>query len=458
MKRKIFVVFLISLFVLVSFTTTGIKTSNDIVTNSELRPLMKVDYEILEDWRTNFYNAETAFIDPALKAEIQATTSFSILDYLDYVPEERNQGRCSNCWAWPSTGVLGIALYVQEGIFERLSVQYLNSCGTVVGSECCEGGTLDIFTQFYRHPEIRKAIPWSNDNAHWQDGNALCLTPCGLISTEPNYPIDTIRRRPIRTNNIPEEEAIENVKNILHQEKGVYFSWFLPDMDYRQHFGDYWREGYEDEIYDLDWDCGAVFDEEEGGGHAVLCVGYNDDEGTNNDYWIMLNSWGTADNRPNGLFAVNMHMDYDCIIYFGEQEYYSMGFQTLSVEFGSGEEAPRAPTIDGPDSGQAGTEYTYQISAVDNQGDDVYFSIDWDDGNVEEWLGPVASGEQFEVSHTWSRRKTYAIKVKAKDTNDAESLTSIHEMPLSKSKLVKISFFRFLQEPYLLKRLIQSLI
>jgi len=48
--------------------------------------------------------------------------------------------------------------------------------------------------------------------------------------------------------------------------------------------------------------------------HAVVCTGYNDTD-PDNRYWVMLNSWGTAyGNRPNGLFRVNMDMNYSSII------------------------------------------------------------------------------------------------------------------------------------------------
>jgi hypothetical protein len=226
--------------------------------------------------------------------------------------------------------------------------------------------------------------------------------------------------------------AIENIKNQLHQENPVYFSWYLPDMNYREDFSSWWNSYGEASIYDLDWDCGAEYIEEEGGGHAVLCVGYNDDEGTDNDYWVMLNSWGTPSQRPNGLFAINMHMNYDCTIMYEGHEYYSFDFQTIDVNFNANEEAPNAPTITGPSSGKTNTPYTFQFSSVDNQGHDVYYLIDWDDGTDSGWLGPYASGEPIEVSHTWTSRKVYSIRAKAKDINDAESLWATLEISMPK--------------------------
>ena len=63
-----------------------------------------------------------------------------------------------------------------------------------------------------------------------------------------------------------------------------------------------------------------------------MCVGYNDDD-PNNSYWIMLNSWGTEAGRPNGLFRLDMDMNYSCMYdYFGTN-YYSFAWHTFDVQF-----------------------------------------------------------------------------------------------------------------------------
>ncbi len=49
------------------------------------------------------------------------------------------------------------------------------------------------------------------------------------------------------------------------------------------------------------------------GRHAVLCVGYHDeDPNPDNHYWLILNSWGAPSGRPNGLFRIRLYGDYDC--------------------------------------------------------------------------------------------------------------------------------------------------
>ena len=82
---------------------------------------------------------------------------------------------------------------------------------------------------------------------------------------------------------------------------------------------------------------------------------------------------------------------------------------------------PTAPTIDGPTSGAVSVSYEFTIVSTDPDGDDVYYYIDWDDGNVEDWIGPYASGVVVTVSHSWSSEDTYSILAKAKDTYGAES-------------------------------------
>ena len=101
-----------------------------------------------------------------------------LLSHMNWIPSDRDQGTCANCWSWAGTGILEIALHSQLGIRDRLSAQYVNS----------------------------------------------------------NY----------------------------------------------------------------------------SGGHAVLCVGYNDRD-PNNRYCIMLNSWKTTPSRPDDLFMVSMDMNYSCI-------------------------------------------------------------------------------------------------------------------------------------------------
>ena len=79
------------------------------------------------------------------------------------------------------------------------------------------------------------------------------------------------------------------------------------------------------------------------------------------------------------------------------------------------------PTIDGPKYGDPGVEYNYTFVTESIQGYDLYYFIEWGDGNDTGWLGPYPSGEEITRSHSWSENGTYGIIAKAKDIFDHES-------------------------------------
>jgi len=83
---------------------------------------------------------------------------------------------------------------------------------------------------------------------------------------------------------------------------------------------------------------------------------------------------------------------------------------------------PSLPVIDGLTSGKVGVSYYYNFVAIDPNGDDVYYRIDWDDGSpITNWIGPYDSGQALIVSHTFSNTDVLVIKCQAKDSYDLMS-------------------------------------
>jgi hypothetical protein len=82
---------------------------------------------------------------------------------------------------------------------------------------------------------------------------------------------------------------------------------------------------------------------------------------------------------------------------------------------------PSTPTIHGKARGAVGTPYPYTFTTVDVNGDDVYYYIDWGDGQLDECVGPYDSGENVEITHQWDTKGTYTIYAKAKDIYGIES-------------------------------------
>lgn len=307
-------------------------------------PIMRPDAATLLEWIEDYQTAPKAFLDPEIKdllqAQAQAKTgkSYSLLSNLSYVPIERNQGACGNCWVWSGTGLLEVALWAQQGVSDRLSVQYLNSCSS--GDFACGGGNLTEFAGFYSG--TGQALPWSNSGASYQDGAIAegatsSSWPCSWIANSPNYPVYQVTDQTIPTTSVSQAEAIANIKNVLFQNKAVWFAFYLPNQSAWDSFYSFWDNQGESSVWSFNSFCNQVYDPQTGGGHAVLCVGY-DDTNPSNPYWIMLNSWGTGPtgNRPNGLFRVSMNLDYACTVFYQGTPISALQWQTLDVTFGAG--------------------------------------------------------------------------------------------------------------------------
>ena len=301
-------------------------------------PIMRPDRATIERWIEAYESAPRA-VQAGEGGALPARGSVSLLDRLDYVPGQRNQASCGNCWVWAGTGALGIALDV-AGIHDRLSIQLLNSCWS--GGWACCGGWLSDLAGFYTS-DTTAAVPWSNAGASWQDAGRSCndgssSVACGAISTTPDYPISSIDDVTVTTQGVSQANAIANIKALLDQDRAVWFAFYLADDADWGVFYDHWNYSLESAIWDPDYSCGHTWVDGEGGGHAVLVVGYDDDDpDPANHSWLVLNSWGTAGGgRPNGVFRMAMDMDYGCTYQYYGYPYYSLYFQALDVVFEGG--------------------------------------------------------------------------------------------------------------------------
>jgi hypothetical protein len=82
---------------------------------------------------------------------------------------------------------------------------------------------------------------------------------------------------------------------------------------------------------------------------------------------------------------------------------------------------PGKPTVFGLSNGTIGKEYTYVVSAVDPNGGDLSYYIDWGDGSFTGWTRTIPSDTPLNVSHTWNEKGIYIIKAKAKNVEEIES-------------------------------------
>ncbi len=112
------------------------------------------------------------------------------------------------------------------------------------------------------------------------------------------------------------------------------------------------------------------------------------------------------------------------------------------------DEPPNTPDISGPPSGKPGKEYEYAFVSTDLDEDNVYFYIEWGDDQVEEWIGPYASGEEATASHTWDKKGNYTIKAKARDIYNAESNWGTLEVIIPRNKPFNFNLLGWLFERF----------
>ena len=122
----------------------------------------------------------------------------------------------------------------------------------------------------------------------------------------------------------------------------------------------------------------------------------------------------------------------------------------LVIGYNTPPDKPSTPT--GPTSGAVGTEYTYNSSTTDPDGDQIYYNFSWGDNTYSDWVGPYNSGQTGSASHTWSTQGTYDIKVKAKDDPNGDGdLSDGAESEWSDPLPVTMPRSRTLYHPLLLR-------
>jgi len=108
---------------------------------------------------------------------------------------------------------------------------------------------------------------------------------------------------------------------------------------------------------------------------------------------------------------------------------------------GRSNDPPDDLTIKGPKKGKNETIYDYTFSAIDPDGDDLYYCIYWGDmGPSEYWIGPYFSGEKIILNHTWVDKGNYTIQVIAKDCYGFKSDWATRDIKMPKNKLFIFNF------------------
>jgi PKD repeat protein len=373
----------------------------------------------LKEWNSQYFSEKPAVVTTGASIQSQRETAMSLLEYISYVPSERDQKMCSNCWIWASSGAIEVAHTVQNNVLDRLSIQYVNSRYNNGGNSpftsadfACEGGTASKFVNFYntigQYGGNKITIPWSNANASFQDGNATgghTLVQADTIGTEPKYALQSLSSSRIETLNQPQGNAIASIKSMIDSGKAVILAFYLPDQDSWNSFKTFFGTGDEEEsYYDIDQFAGSSYTSS-GGGHAVLVTGYRDD-GTMG-YWQCLNSWGAPANRPNGVFYINMYMDYSAMYSLGSSSTPVTEWETVDVTYAGTEPTPT------PDESVTLTP-DFEVSASSGYPPLTVHFTDLSQGSPSSWkwnFGDEGGSIMQNPNHTYIQPGQYSVSL-----------------------------------------------
>lgn len=93
-----------------------------------------------------------------------------------------------------------------------------------------------------------------------------------------------------------------------------------------------------------------------------------------------------------------------------------------------------------------GISYNFTFKAIDPDGHDLYYWIDWGDGTTSGWIGPYPSGEEVKRNHTWSWKGTYMVEAKAKDIYGAEGPWGTMPIPIQPNRFkINLLFCQILE-------------
>lgn len=172
----------------------------------------------------------------------------------------KDQLKCASCWAFSAVGALEGQFFLKNGLLESLSEQQLVDCSRRFANNGCNTGYMT---------------------------NAFIYTKNDGIRTEDEYPYEA-KDNKCRTS--PNDMKNKRLKTIPKGDEGKLkeavgtIGPIAVGLDGSHDKFMFYSEG----VY-LNSDCNP-----ERISHAVVAIGYDTDEKTGLDYWIIKNSYGTS--------------------------------------------------------------------------------------------------------------------------------------------------------------------
>ncbi len=339
------------------------------------------------DWVLQWAMAKKAPHPPRPKGPLPASLDWRDRLGYNFITPVRDQGNCGSCWAFSTIATLeGIISWRSSDADPTLdlSEQHLFDCASLSSLGCDSGGVTWYTTgSFMSQTGVtsEQCYPYTSGQTG-QKGTCIKvdeMTPecqesiiktddlIEITSTTPGWPWWDPPEY------VMSKEAMDEIKTYL-QDRPVGTSMRVYDDFYAYNGG----------IYEPTTTNG-------GGMHAVLIVGYNDDD----EYWIIKNSW-TEDFGEGGFFKIRYNTS-------------SIGMFSFVYDYAEDHAAP-AFCDDIPSSVELdGTQAV--PSALLTLANCAGGILEWQAQMDESWLKLIdANGSQITSGTEVARAKTYSIE------------------------------------------------
>jgi len=174
----------------------------------------------------------------------------------------KNQGQCGSCWSFSTTGSVEGAHFLAGNTLVSLSEQNLMDCSTSYGNQGCNGGLMD---DAFKYIIANKGIDTEASYPYEaKDGKCRynAANSGATISGYTDVASGSETALATAANSQPISVAIDASHNSFQLYKsGIYY----------------------------EKDCSTTQLD-----HGVLVVGYGSNGGTDGDFWLVKNSWGTT--------------------------------------------------------------------------------------------------------------------------------------------------------------------